>query len=217
VSVTALHKFVAEEWNQTRDPENPTDVALMKVFQYNRPRFEKTVGGLKDNIYGGNANVAKVARDTEQILKPYDLVYLPTYRRVEVTLKSNDQERHYTRRRRPLFDIAPGSFYSNNIRFGLTDISERLSDMNETIAFESNREYRKISAAILNDLIENSFEKVDAVDARLPSRDDLNLLFSRVGQSRRYGPYETASTPDLDKIYDESGEVNHLKNFFSTS
>lgn len=208
ISNAALYKFVTEEWESLDAAgdlhENPSYVALAKHYGYSRANIRRVIGDLLTTAYDRHPNVAHTLKVTREVLKDYEVLYLPTYRRVELTLRARENEPSF-RRKKPRFDIAPGSFFTGNIQFGLGDIADRLSEMNEQIAFQSNSEYRKISAAIINELIDGSFERSDVEPSTIPSREDLQLLFSRVEQSRSYGPYDQVSIPNLDKLYDDDG------------
>lgn len=201
----ALQSFL-EYWSDqfphfTGSSEHPVYASLYKLHGYSSQRLAKAMAEIKPSMFGHSAAVSGIALATKKVMKSYDLVYLPTYRRVEITLKENSERAHY-RRKRPQLDVAPGTFYSSEMQFGLTDISDRLNDMNEQITIESNREYRRISAAIINDLLDGLDDR-DTTLTSIPSREDLTLLFSRVERSRSYGPYDPASIPDLDKIYSQ--------------
>lgn len=203
ISPADLQLF-AEEWSEqfphiNRSPEHPIYAALHKLYGYSSQRLVKAMSDIKPYVLDQSPRLANILSTTRSIMKSYDLVYLPTYRRVEITLKESPDRAHY-RRRRPKLDVAPGTFYSSEMQFGLTDISDRLNDMNEQITIESNREYRRISASIINDLLDGLDGRATKLTS-LPSREDLTLLFSRVERSRTYGPYDPASIPDLDKIY----------------
>lgn len=203
ISPDALQTFL-DYWSEQSPSlndrnEHPVYSALYKLYGYNTSRLRKTLSELKLSIFDHSPSLGRIAFETRKVMRSYDLVYLPTYRRVEITLREDVDRAHY-RRKRPQLDVAPGSFYSSEIQFGLTDISDRLTDMNEQITIETNREYRRISASIINDLLGGLDGHVTRLES-LPSREDLTLLFSRVERSRNYGPYDPASIPDLDKIY----------------
>lgn len=210
VSSSALFKFVTEDWNtlfDSGDPlhDNAVYTGLAKIYGYGRAPIRKAVQELYQAAYDRHPNVANIRKVTEEAVGGFEILYLPTYRRVELTLKERANERG-VRRKRPRFDVSPGSFFTGDIQFGLGDISDRLSDMNEQVAYESNSEYRKISAAIINELIDGSFDSQSAILTK-PSKDDLQLLFSRVEQGRSYGPFDKISVPNIDKIYND-GEIN---------
>ena len=136
-------------------------------------------------------------------LSDYEVVYLPTYRRVELALKDDSKRESYRPRARPKFSVAPGGLHTGEIQFGLLDISDRLKEINRDITLRSNSGYRALSENIINELI-NGYEGNEG--ARIPSLDDLNLFFSRLESTdRMFGPYYPISAPDFAKIYSGEG------------
>ena len=107
----------------------------------------------------------------------------------------------YRRRRRQKFNIASGSLFTGDIQFGLSDISERLEDLNQQITFDSDNGYREISADIINELIDGSFQRVSEEQPDIPSEDELKIFFQRIEQGRRSRPYPPVTIPNLKKLY----------------
>lgn len=161
---------------------------------------------LEGALYGRNENINLIRKSLRQALEGVEVVYLPTYRRIELSLPDKEDAR--TGRRRTSIQARLGihkrGLHAGDIQFGLTDISERLSRLNQDMLFESNQGYREVSANIINDLINGAFERQSPSLAARPSKVALNLFFSRILEGRRMGPYNDVQIPDLDRIY--SGE-----------
>ncbi len=152
-------------------------------------------------------------------LTDHEVVYLPTYRRVELALTDEGGERRPprppgSRRRRPKFRIAASGLHTGDIQFGLSDISERLVQLNEEIMLRSNRGYREISENIISEMI-RGYEEPD--EANLPKPDDLRLFFSRLEYGRRViGPYyNKISAHDFEKIYSGEGVPADSRKFLT--
>ncbi len=218
VSTDALFKFITEDWSVLNEQdnlyENPIFAAFAKVYGYATNRITKVVFDLQRSIYDKNPSVAEAVRMIRSNTHGYEILYLPTYRRVELALRE-DVKASPQRRRRPKIAFDTGNLFTGDIQFGLSDITDRLADMNESIAFQSNTEYRKISANIISDLIDGSFEKPELSGKQVPSKDDLDLLFSRVEQSRRHGPYYPVTVPNLDRLYSPFGVPEASKKFLN--
>lgn len=221
VSPQALFRFVTEEWPVLKDSprqymDNTTFNAIMRVSNYTQNGAIKAIETVKSDLYSKTPNMDHVHQVIQRVLDGYDVVYLPTYRRVELALGGAEKEVH-GRRRRPRFDVAAGSLYTGDIQFGLSDISDRLSDLNQKIVLESNSEYRQISANIINELIDGSFERQSDLFREIPPREDLELFFLRLEQGRRNAPFYPISLPNLDKIYSDDGvpeESGRFLNYF---
>jgi hypothetical protein len=80
-----------------------------------------------------------------------------------------------------------------------------LESLNERIILESNNGYREISANIINELIDGGLLSDAVPSSDIPSREDLELFFSRLKDARRMGPYPPVRVPDLQKLY--AGDV----------
>jgi hypothetical protein len=148
--------------------------------------------------------MAKIQSVLDKVLNGIDIVYLPTYRRVELALGDDPRERPHRRRRRR-FTVVAGSLFTGEIQFGLSDISERLSELNQQIILESNNGYRKISADIINELIDVPFENEETPDTDVPSQEELKLFFERLERGRQQRPLCPFRFQILRKFIPEKG------------
>lgn len=115
-----------------------------------------------------------------------DILYLPTYRRVELSISKREHRRRLSRPRSSRLDIEEAfeEQHSNQgINYGLADVEERLGRITEFIQRRSNFGYREISAAIIDDLVAGRFASGDWQAESLPEIDSLRLFFSRIEQS----------------------------------
>lgn len=209
IQPSVLFKFLTEEWpaakaNSRYYHENKTFYSLVVAEGHSIAKAERIFDELAASIYQRIPAISEIASAIDSVIGEYDIVYLPTYRRVELALSSENHERT-GRRRRPRFDLAAGSIFTGEIQFGLADISERLEEMNARIVNQSNNGYRKISASIINDLLDGVVNSAGDKHRSLPSREDLELFFSRLEDRRHAGPYYTVSPPNLDRIYSAEG------------
>ena len=142
------------------------------------------------------------------LTRPYEILYLPTYRRIEIPIQRTPRRhrrRHSThsrrdededRHRRALTDL--------DIQFGLSDVSDRLTQLFETIQRQSNIGYRSISANIIDDLLAGLLrDSQSAAREGVPEIDALARFFSRI---------DSRESPDnrlqsLRHLY-ESSEIN---------
>lgn len=144
-------------------------------------------------------NLKEAAEEVAMVMKGFDIVYLPTYRRIEMPLSKFRSSQLMDRRQKPGYR----SRFSQpeELNFGLEDISNKLEEIAGRIEGLSNAMYQNISANIINDLLDGSYiENVDESDK--PEREDLELFFQRV-RSSRFRPSSSVEPPDLDKIYSE--------------
>lgn len=200
-----LFTFLVDEFDNIDEEfssamENKVFAAIVNISEYRTRDARQICEKLKAALLLRSPNIAAISETLGRALAGYDIVYLPTYRRVELALRGEDRMPHQ-RRRRPKFAVAAGSLYTGEIQFGLSDIADRLSDMNQRIIIESNNGYRDISAKIINDLVEGALDTAGPIAGQIPSEDDLQLFFSRIERGRRMGPYYPVSIPNLSRIY----------------
>ena len=179
--------------------DDPVFEAAFRIYGYNQRVTLDYLEKLQSKFFSYNVNIANAISTIRISLKEYEILYLPTYRRIESPLVVAKGEDRIYSRKRPRFKIPLGNF-SGGIQFGLSDISDRLSELNQEILFDSNRGYRKLSADIIKELLDGSFERADLDESILPTSEDLNLFFSRLKEGRRVGPFADVVVPDIDHL-----------------
>lgn len=174
---------------------------------------KKTFNNIWASINDLNSPIVFLKKSILSALADIEIVYLPTYRRIELSLPEVDEPRRLRHRPAPSVQARLGltgrGLHAANIQFGLSDISERLRSLNQEIMFESNQKYAEISANIIEDLISGSFEKQHpSLDDR-PTREELDIFFDRLKSGSHnwgfYGPFRQNKIPDFGKIY--SGNI----------
>ncbi|UBU50046.1 ATP-binding protein [Cobetia amphilecti] len=120
-----------------------------------------------------------------------EVIYLPTYRRVERPLKK-DRRRFHQRSRRSFGNKFSTKFNYNNaiqdmgyddIAFGLADVEQQLGELTKEIQRRSNFEYGKLSARMLDELLGPRGPEVSH-ESKLPELDSLKRFLSRVQRQR---------------------------------
>ena len=223
VDPAALFNFLVEEWNGKEEyksfpHENKVFSSLISALNYDQREVILTIEKTRASLMERQTTVSSIFSKLEKALAGFEIVYLPTYRRVELALRGDPREAPH-RRRRPKFNVATGSLFTGEIQFGLTDISERLSQLNQQIVVDSNSGYRKISANIINELLDGTFNNTIDPAPDVPSPEELKLFFERLERGRRQGPYIPVSVPNLEKIYSGEGvpaSSSKFLNYFLT-
>jgi hypothetical protein len=215
----ALFSFLLDEWNSNIDltrlsDTSPVHRSIVSAFNYSHRETESAIAKVQASLLERQSKVAVISRILKRVLAETEIVYLPTYRRVELALRGDSSESR-RRRRPPRFDLAVGSLFTGEIQFGLSDISERLSELNQQIVLESNSGYREISANIINELLDGSFDADVSSHSDVPSQEELKLFFERLERGRRQGPYMPVSIPNLEKIYTGEGVPDASSKFLS--
>lgn len=145
-----------------------------------------------------------------KVLAGYDIVYLPTYRRIELSLPTSERRGERKRNVFAQLGISRRGLHNADIQFGLSDISDRLRAIYSDMIFRANQGYGKISANVINDLITGAFRNINDPQRQSPSKESLELFFLRIKdieKDYRRGPYTNIfSPPDLDRLF--RGEVD---------
>ena len=223
VAPNALVDFVLHDYRPLRDNyselhENEIFSKLVASFQYRTIDARKYLDRLFEMLVSGrNTNVDKVLAGLKQVIGDTEIVYLPTYRRIELPLSDDPKDDRISGRRRPSIraklGISRKVLFGSDIQFGLSDISERLRELNNDMLFSSNQGYREISANIINEMLDGTFERDNPGQSELPDRETLLLFFSRLKEGRRSPRFSDFSIPNIDRIYRE-GAIPYESNKF---
>ncbi|HFS7087802.1 TPA: AAA family ATPase [Enterobacter hormaechei] len=123
-------------------------------------------------------NLEKIKKITNDI----DVIYLPTYRRIE---KATLRDR-FNREENDRFALVDGEMVkmsnnqpsSSNIEFGLYDVESKLKEISSSIERRSSLGYRSLSATIIEDMMTG---KINALTKpKLPSISELSRFLGRV-------------------------------------
>jgi predicted ATPase len=161
---------------------NPTTLA--HTLYINTPGDEAR--GLLDSLYQTYSTTLttyakEVASRLQDHVGAYEIMYLPTYRRVEKPLL-----RPSRKETGPAFFIGGDRKATNayqGVNFGLGDIEARLGDLSEEIERQSNFGYRSSSAQILQDMSRGPAAQLPEQDDSLPSIETLTLFLGRLGRT----------------------------------
>jgi len=207
VAPSLLFTFITEEFDYLRADfpalqDNQIFTAIRRHTSYRFSDAIATCDKLRVGLYGKNKTIRQLSAVLQSTLSDIDIVYLPTYRRIELPMVSDQKEAIPRKRRQSRIRQSAISLFTGDIQFGLADISERLSELNQIILSESNFGYRRISANMINELIDGTYEHEIALIKDIPDKSELSLFFSRLQEGdSRYGSFADISIPNIDKIY----------------
>lgn len=190
------------------------DTVLNLIYSespYSRDDLSKVIHQIRTWIDANTSDELLGLEETiRDSIKNHDILYLPTYRRIELPLSKNrkegpSQEGRYWSSRKQIPN--KHSWNKLGIQFGLSDVEERISRILNQIQAQSNIGYRRISANIIDELL-NLYGRIGASEAgNLPDINSLELFFSRIEQTRN-------SERRLEKIKElyETGNINSVTN-----
>ncbi len=194
------YEAAKDNWTKSELRELEIYRKLLTHCGYSSARTDEVIKSLKSSIVAANPNVGFVIDKLTDAMKGVDMVYLPTHRRLEVLMNETSNklgEGKSVNKIRPQTE----SILSTDIQFGLFDVSQRLSSLNQMVDFESNYGYRELSAKIINELLDGTFDRVAGQSKKIPDRQDLELFFSRLTNQRQYSRFGKVEIPDIAGIY----------------
>lgn len=175
---TAYRPDDSDEWRRARVAH---DFYLSSPFDWSE--VSRYFDELKTEIENAYSEELKyVNTQLRSALSEVDLLYLPTYRRVEKAMQSEDVR---TRRRRiaGLSRLHKRSEFADpGIKYGLDDVQYRLTELSQEIQQRTNAGYRKISKEIIDDLLAGGLTGYQDSLSALPDLAVLKRFFSRVGE-----------------------------------
>ncbi|WP_272665067.1 AAA family ATPase [Providencia sp. PROV174] len=141
-------------------------------FEY---AYLDTIKKIKESL---NFDLARYAVKYKDYLDSFDILYLPTYRRIE-KLPSRISEKVNL----ALLDQGSNTNQYEHFAYGLKDVEESLKNITIEIERESSSAYRALSADMLTDLLNTRL--IIAKDIRIPKIEDLTIFLNRVNKNDR--------------------------------
>lgn len=133
--------------------------------------------------------IQKLEQDLDKIFKDVQIVYLPTYRRIEKDLKNifpdleeNMKEYEYRRRRKVSVSTVPN--YIELVEFGMDDVKERVERRcSELKGYFYNNLSRKITGSYLEDILNKRYKSFDSNKIQSFNDEALTYLLKRLDDS----------------------------------
>jgi hypothetical protein len=85
-----LFRYLVEEWTPAPvydwDSDSNIQTSLMNAYSYNSKELAEVCNRLQQSLFSRNAALTSIAEKVRSALEDFEIVYLPTYRRVELAL-----------------------------------------------------------------------------------------------------------------------------------
>lgn len=177
-----------------------SEISLLNEIYFSSPYDADDFSEILSTIRDSSTEMPKTLLETtatlNSLISKFQLLYLPTYRRVELSAPKTQRRTAAGRRQRE-----PEN--TDSIRYGLRDVQDRLAEILADIQKYSNSQYRTISAAIIDDALGGKINPQSHQFETLPDIDALRLFFSRVESEQS----KTGRLESLKHLY-ETGEIN---------
>lgn len=136
-----------------------------------------------------SSEINRIEEALNQIFKNTQIVYLPTYRRIEKDLKNifpelegNMKEYEYKRKLRIKTEKSPS--FIELVEFGMEDVKDRVANACQELRFHFyNNLSRKITGSYLEDILNKQYKNFDIDNIQNFSTDALNYLLNRLDDS----------------------------------
>lgn len=183
---------------------------------------------IKNSVSNRDKSLDDVISKIRKALNGREVIYLPTYRRIELSLPQGDDSKYrkstsYAEK----LGLNPNSTYFGDIQFGLSDIKERLRQIIQSVLISSNQGYREVSANIVHDLANGDYERyLSDKKNDLPNTELLDVFFKRLQESDRYldgfarygrigGHSKSAAIPNLKNVLEGDSIDSTTKTFLN--
>ena len=185
VSPDDLMDFLHSEYFPTKNFEIYRMHPIVRSLYANTTHNFDGVKQLLDSLYklqdtSLSKSALQVRKVVQEVLDKTSVVYLPTYRRVELPLMRTSRVKT-----RPGYRVA-GEVQSPilvDMAFGLSDVEQKLKDLFDEIERNSNIEYRSLSAKMLEDMLRpaHAQQSLNLIE-ELPDVDQLSRFLTRLGR-----------------------------------
>lgn len=187
--------------------EHPIAHQVYMGSPYDWDGLEDVFSELHESLSSSLTDFAKsVSDEVKSRMEGIEVIFLPTYRRIERPVLRPSRPRQPPHRRQ-----TPSKAEHDDMAFGLADVQERLIQLSEDIERRSNIEYRNLSARVLQDMLTRQDTSENISSSSLPDVDALGLFLSRVDRTAK-----TSSSLMLYRIQElyETGHINDTENKF---
>lgn len=158
--------------------------------QYNVPMgliHELTYSyGDGEHRWAEREEIHRLEKTLNKILNGIQIVYLPTYRRIEKDLKNifpflEESMKEYEYRKRRRLNSNESSDYIELIEFGMDDVKERIEQRcNNLRSYFYNNLSVKITGSYLEDILNKRYKNIDSSRIRNFNDEALNYLLKRL-------------------------------------
>ncbi|HTF96004.1 MAG TPA: AAA family ATPase [Cellvibrio sp.] len=208
--IEKLSRFTANPPSAIRDSImelNPEDISyfpnisllhdIYMASPYDHEEFTEILKTIRGAVVEMPKELSETAATLNNLVGKLQFLYLPTYRRVELSAPK-------TPRRPPNTRWSRENHNDDGIRYGLRDVQDRLADILSDIQRYSNSQYRTISAAIIDDALGGKINPDTYQSTKLPDIEALRLFFSRVESDQS----KTNRIESLKNLY-ETGDIHN--------
>lgn len=213
--------FVNDLYNVAKFPKDYINHLLRELSE----NIVNKMKSKEQNTFKANYSKNDVFRLIVEALRNTDVVFLPTYRRVEKSFEPVSRDEREINHPRMFGRKRWMKLQRDGISYGLKDVEDALKGLSLDIERTSNLGYRSLSAKMLEDLIKyGNNDRIVKEQNALPSIEDLERFLNRVentgtnSRERRVSETKKNSLIDSLKELYNNDQIKHIKylNYFLT-
>ncbi|HGH4675938.1 AAA family ATPase [Enterobacter cloacae complex sp. P12RS] len=226
--------LIDSKYNEYHDDPLVNDI--YNFVKYPKDYINHFLRELKDNLtnkikskeqhnYKIHYSKNNTFRSIAEALRNVDVIFLPTYRRVEKSFETVPRDEREISSNRMFGRKRGMRLQRDGISYGLKDVEDALKGLTLEIERTSNLGYRSLSAKMLEDLIKyGNNDRIAKEQNALPSIEDLERFLNRVEDSgtnpRERRASETKKNSligSLKRLYnsDSIKDITYLKYFLT--
>lgn len=114
------YKAAFENW----DYDTGTVSDLMQAFSHNQRAAEHACDEVYASLFKRNERLEELRSGISRALADHEIVYLPTYRRVELALTDEGEDARRRGRKKPKVSFTSSGLHTPEIQFGLESVRE---------------------------------------------------------------------------------------------
>lgn len=204
ISASELAHFLTHVYRPFLGSEHFSDHALVRKAYVGSPYTYEALTEMFDRAHEAwdmapSDELSAQLEIIESALSEHEIVYLPTWRRVEEPLlnpQQGDEAALSFRHFRSMQETSD----QDQINYGLDDVIARLNELTEEIDSISNSEYRSASATIIDDALSGlSLNSRTINRSDLPNIDSLERFLQRVSKNDEHYPHPS-HFPQPDRL-----------------
>lgn len=211
LSFKDIYHFCTQQYDSQNYEKTKNHFVIDSLYE-RTPFNHKAIKKLLDDILE-NLDLKKREKNTLSFLNKHndikkfvgdlDILYLPTYRRIEI----NNYKNNYNNDKKN--ESSYFYHYDSEIQFSIDDVEERLKYLSKYISDINNQEYMKITGEMIDDFLEKDVQddSENLLDL-IPNINELKNFFSRIVEDE-----ETlkARLINIEKVY-ENNDFYKYKN-----
>lgn len=172
--------------------EHPLVREMYAASPYSYEELDHHLNSLYQVMNATTIELKELDARVSRAMQGIEVVYLPTYRRIENPLLSpRGRQRRGTNAHMKLQARSVENLEPAHMNYGLEDVEARLNELSAEVERVSNLEYRSASATIIDDALSNSIASESADVSGLPDINALTRFLTRVSRADRFHSLES--------------------------